>query len=264
MLGPLTRRWPPRRPALAIASVVVLAGAVTGGTLAAGSPTDSPHVATVPAAGRASATLQVASGTRLLSVGVANLGGTSGTLIRASTPDGAPVQPVLRLPGGDSRDRSGKTGTVVLALDPATGSGTAGDGGRYAVTVTLNAAVTWQLSFGGGTERTVADLRGGQLSGLTFTAGSDVIDVTLPRPRGTVGIQLAGGASQFLLSVPRGVPVRVLADGGAGRVSVDGSGYVGVGGGSVFATPGWQAAAARFDIDATAGAADIAVTTWGR
>jgi hypothetical protein len=263
MLGSLARKWPPRRPALAIASAVVLAGAVTGGTLAARSPA-SPHVATVPAGGRASATLEVVSGTRLLSVDVANLGGTGGTLVRASTPDGAPVRPVLRLSRGDGRGRSGQADTVSLTLEVAAGSSTAGNGGNYAVTVTLNAAVTWQLDFGGGTERTIADLRGGRLSGLTFTAGSDVIDATLPRPRGTVGIRLAGGASQFLLSAPRGVPVRVQAAGGAGRVSVDGGGLAGVAGGSVFATPGWQAATARFDVDATAGAADIAVSAWSR
>jgi len=35
-----------------------------------------------------------------------------------------------------------------------------------------------------------------------------------------------------------------------------------VAGGSVFTTAGWAPGAAGFDIDATAGAARVAVTTW--
>jgi hypothetical protein len=117
--------------------------------------------------------------------------------------------------------------------------------GTSAITVTLNAAVTWRLDFAGGTERTVADLRGGRVAGTTVAAGSDIVDLALPRPRGTVQLLLSGGASQFLLSLPDGVPVRVIAAGGAGEVSLDGAAHTGVGGGSVFATPGWAADNAR-------------------
>ena len=52
----------------------------------------------------------------------------------------------------------------------------------------------------------------------------------------------------------------MTALGGAGEISVFGRDYVGVGGGSVFTTPGWSPGAAGFDIDATAGAARVAVT----
>jgi hypothetical protein len=121
-----------------------------------------------------------------------------------------------------------------------------------------------RLDFAGGTERTVADLRGGNVAAVTFTAGSDAIDLSLPEPRGMVPVRLAGGASQFRLSVPGGVPVRVTAAGGAGEVSVDGASYSGVGGGSVFATSGWSATAAGFDVDATAGTALLSVARWSR
>jgi hypothetical protein len=134
--------------------------------------------------------------------------------------------------------------------------------GTTPVTVTLNQAVSWRLDFAGGTERTVADLRGGNVAAVTFTAGSDTIDLSLPEPRGLVPVRLAGGASQFRLSVPGGVPVRVTAAGGAGEVSVDGASYSGVGGGSVFATPGWSATAAGFDVDATAGTALLSVARY--
>jgi len=74
------------------------------------------------------------------------------------------------------------------------------------------------------------------------------------------------GLSLFvLLRQPGGVPARVIAAGGAGEVSLDGATHIGVGGGSVFATPGWAgtSAAPGFDVDATAGAARVSVTRWG-
>ena len=137
-------------------------------------------------------------------------------------------------------------------------------GGTTAITVTLNQAVSWRLDFASGTMRTVADLRGGNIAAVTVTAGSDTIDLSLPQPRGMVPVRLAGGASQFRLSVPGGVPLRVTAAGGAGEVSVDSASYSGVGGGSVFATRGWSAATAGFDVDATAGAALLSVGRWSR
>jgi hypothetical protein len=74
-----------------------------------------------------------------------------------------------------------------------------------------------------------------------------------------VTVKLAGGASQFLLSVPGGVPVRVTAGGGAGEVSVEGQDHTGVAGGSVFTAQGWAPGISGFDIDATSGASRIAV-----
>ena len=62
------------------------------------------------------------------------------------------------------------------------------------------------------------------------------------------------------ISLPSGVQARVTAGGGAGAVSLEGQGHVGVAGGSVFTTPDWTAGAAGFDVDATAGAAQLIVT----
>ena len=239
------------------ALAVIVAGTTA---LAVGLPAAHPaaQAVSVPADGHATAVLEIESGTTLLSVRVANLGGTAGTLLRASTPDDAPVQPQARVVRGDGGNRSGNdVEGVVLSLAGSAGSGA----GAYAVTVTLNAAVTWRLVFAGGTQRTVANLRGGRVASLAFTAGSQVIDVTLPRPHGTVPVLLAGGASELMLRAPAGVPVRVTAAGGAGSVSLDGATHTGVAGGSVFASPGWASATARYDVAATAGAANVSVTS---
>jgi hypothetical protein len=199
----------------------------------------TPHTASLPGDGRSHATLQVLTGTAVLRIGVRNLG-TGGPLLRVSTPAADPP-PRLRESAGN--------GVISLSAK-----------GAPAVTVTLNASVSWQLDLAGGTTRTVADLRGARLTGVSVTAGSDVLDLLLPRPRGDVPVRLAAGASQFLLSLPGGIQARVTAAGGAGEVSVEGRDYAGVAGGSVFTTPGWTAGAPGFDIDATAGAARVAVT----
>lgn len=199
----------------------------------------TPHTASLPGDGHSQATLQVLTGTAALRVGVANLG-NGGPLLRVSTPPAGPP-PQLREPAGNP--------VVLLSAK-----------GASAVTVTLNADVSWQLDLGGGTTRTVADLRGARLTGINVTAGSDVLDLLLPRPRGDVPVRLAAGASQFLLSLPRGIPARVTAGGGAGEISLFGRDYLGVGGGSVFTTPGWSPGTVGFDIDATAGAARVTVT----
>jgi hypothetical protein len=86
--------------------------------------------------------------------------------------------------------------------------------------------------------------------------------VSLPRPAGTVPFLFAGGASQFSLSLPGGIPVRVTARGGAGFLTVDGQSLTGVAGGTVLTPPGWATATARFDLDATAGVSSLTVSRW--
>lgn len=241
------------RRALVVAGAVVIVAAGAATALAVGLPSPrTSQTASLPADGDSTATLEVVSGTRLLSLRVANLGGAFGTLLRASTPNGQPPAR-LRAVRRDGAVRSGSNELIFASVS----------GGSSAVTLTLNAAVRWRLDFAAGTERTTADLRGGRVTGITVGAGSDVVDLLLPRPGDAVPIQLAGGASQFLIGLPPGVPARVTADGGAGAVSLDGATHIGVGGGSVFTTPGWTAGRAGFDIDATAGAARVSVARYG-
>jgi hypothetical protein len=205
------------------------------------SPT-APHSASLAVDGRSRATLQVVTGTPALTIGMADLG-ASGTLLRVTTPAGS-SPPRLRT--------AGTGGATVIYMSTKRAS---------AITVTLNAAVSWRLNLASGTTRTVADLRGGTVTGIAVTKGSDVIDLTLPRPHGSVPVQLAAGASQLLLSLPDGVPARVTAAAGAGEISIDGRNHTGVRSGTVLTTAAWVPGAAGYDIDATAGAARIAVTT---
>ena len=234
------------RVILAVAAVVA---AVAGGGTALALTTSAPsHVASMSTAGRTSAALKVTAGTPVLEVSVGKLGGT---LLRVSTPDDAPVRPVL----------SGSR-LIVLSLAGAGAAPGHGPGSGYAVKVVLNSAVTWSLDLAGGTQRTEADLRGGKVGGIAVMAGSDILDVSLPRPAGTLPFLLAGGASQFLLSLPGGVPAQVTVGGGASFVSVDDQNLTGVAGGTVLTPPGWATATSRFDIDATSGFSRLTVSRW--
>ncbi len=86
--------------------------------------------------------------------------------------------------------------------------------------------------------------------------------MSLPRPAGTLPFLLAGGVSQFLLSLPGGVPARVTVGGGASSVSVDNQDLTGVAGGTVLTPAGWATATSRFDIDATSGFSSLTVSRW--
>ena len=72
------------------------------------------------------------------------------------------------------------------------------------------------------------------------------------------GVQV--GVLHVLARIPGDRRVRTAA-GGAGSVSLDGATHTGVAGGSVFASPGWASATARYDVAATAGAANVSVTS---
>jgi hypothetical protein len=120
----------------------------------------------------------------------------------------------------------------------------------------------WSLDFAAGTQRTDADLRGGRVGGIAVTAGSDILNVSLPRPSGTLPFLLAGGVSQFLISLPGGVPARVTVGGGASYVSMGNQQLTGIAGGTVLTPPGWDTATSRFDIDATSGFSRLTVSRW--
>jgi hypothetical protein len=227
------------------AAAAVLAGCSASGPPAAG--TAAAHVATVSLAGRRSAELDVLSGATSITVRSANLGSN---LIRVATAAHAGIEPRLRL--GSLRPAQPGLGRPVRLYLGATGFR-----GPAAVQVTLNSQVAWQLVFGGGSSRTAVYLGGGQLRGADFSAGVSRITMRLPRPRGTVTVVLAGGASQVMLTAPAGIPARLTLGGGAGHATLAGRSYTGIAGGTVFTAPGWGSAADRYNVEVPAGVSAI-------
>jgi hypothetical protein len=148
-----------------------------------------PRTAAMPRDGRRSAALTVVSGAATVVVGTAKAGDD---LIQVSTPASSGVRPVL----------AGR-GPVLLYLDPT------GQSGPAAVRILLNPHVIWRLMFAGGSSLTIVNLAQGRVSSVDFAAGSSVIQMTLPRPRGTALVVLAGGESQAMLRLHAGVPARL-------------------------------------------------------
>ena len=144
-----------------------------GPTVSRSSAPTLPHVAGLAADGHSGATLQAITGTPALTIGVVDLGVT-GTLLLGQH---AACEP------GPATANGLRGGNPVVSLSAADAS---------AITVTLNAAVSWQLDLAACTTRTVADLVDGRVAGIVVNEGLDVIDLTLPRPDGSVTIRAGG------------------------------------------------------------------------
>jgi hypothetical protein len=90
----------------------------------------------------------------------------------------------------------------------------------------------------------------------------DLTRAALKVTAGTLPFLLAGGVSQFRLSLPGGVPAQVTVGGGASFVSIDDQNLTGIAGGTVLTPPGWATAVSRFDIDAVSGFSRLMVSRW--
>jgi hypothetical protein len=181
------------------------------------------------------ATVDVVSGATTVTVRAGDLGRDR---IRALTPAGAAVAPVL--------DAGGDTVTVHLV--------STGESGPAAVTVLLDRRVRWQVRMSGGATDELLDLRGARLSGVDLAAGATRIELRLPAPDRAVLIRMAGGASELTVHVPAGVATGVRVGGGAGSAEVDGIRRTGLAGGTVLST---ATDPDRYDVDATAGVSTL-------
>ena len=199
------------------------------------------HIVQLASTGQHDATLAVVAGAATVTV---TAGAIPGSLMRASTPGNSGVRPEL----------VSSAGRVQMYLL------TTGQRGPGAVSIELSTAVAWQLQFSGGSSQTVLNLSNGQVAGIDFTAGSNLIQMTLPRPVGTATITLAGGASQVDVSTPPGVAAQLHLDAGASTATLAGQTHTGLAKGTVLTSPGWAQAESRYDIDAPAGIDQISVT----
>jgi hypothetical protein len=201
----------------------------------------SDHFARLASTGQHDATLAVVTAAATLTVTAAAM---PGSLMQVSTPVNSGVRPHL----------AASASRVQLSLLGIS------QHGPSAVSIELSTGVSWQLQFSGGTNQTVLNLSNAQVAGIDFTAGSSLIQMTLPPPDGTATITLAGGASQVKLTTPPGVAARLRLSAGASAATLAGQTYNGLARGTVLLSPGWAQAASRYDIDAPAGINDISVT----
>ncbi|MFI7546717.1 hypothetical protein [Actinoplanes sp. NPDC049599] len=206
-------------------------------------PSASPSRATTvsaPVRDRDKAGFELVSDVAVINLRAAELGAD---LYRITTPEQSSVVPRAQL---------GEAG-VQLFLDDN------GERGDAAVTVLLNADVRWSMRITGGVKAGVFDLGAARVDQVDFAGGAARIDLTLPRPDGTLPIRLSGGVNRFEVSTDQGVPVRVRTRRGAGQVRLDGRTDDGVARGASFLSPDWAKSENRIDLDAVAGVGTLRV-----
>jgi len=125
--------------------------------------------------------------------------------------------------------------------------------------LTLTTAVPWSIEIRRGVSQLTADLRELQVAAIEIAGGVTESELSLPRPRGTATVRIAGGASRLTLRRPRGTAAQVVVRGGASNFVFDAQRLGAVGSATRLATPGWDTAADRWSIELVGGASDLSV-----
>jgi hypothetical protein len=191
------------------------------------------HVLAGALHGRSGALLIVRDSASRVRVRLARL---PGLLYRISTPAGSGLAPAV----------TGTHGRVRLGLRP-----TGGDG-PDSVDILLNRAVRWDIRLPAGAGEQHLDLAAGRLRRLELGAGTGLVSMRLPRPRGTIPILLAGGIGEVAVAAPAGTPLRLRLRGGADLVAVPWIGRAPAPAGSVVASAGWAGRRDRYALDVAA------------
>jgi Domain of unknown function (DUF5668) len=127
---------------------------------------------------------------------------------------------------------------------------------RRHVLVTLSDRIPWTIQIGGGAVSLRLDVRRLQLSKLQVSGGASRLDAQLPSPKGTVLIDVSGGATDLTLRAPAGSQWHIAASGGISAVTVNGSSFGGIGD-FQRSSPGYATATDRFDIEISGGASHV-------
>jgi hypothetical protein len=197
--------------------------------------------ASAPLKGRTQAELSIVSGFSTISVSAGPIGDRLFEL--SGTP--GDVLPAAALTG----DTVAITNGHALSNHPTSDS----------VRIVLNPNVRWRVALSGGATSAVVDLSAAHLAAVDVTQGISSFEVTLPAQAGTTQLALAAGVSSLRVHTRGAEPARATLSAGAGSAVIDGETHTGVAAGSIFAGPGWDAAANRVDIECSAGIGALVV-----
>ncbi|MEV6343679.1 hypothetical protein [Actinoplanes sp. NPDC051851] len=150
-----------------------------------------------------------------------------------------------------SVDRDGGDVSLHLASDDS--------GGNATVEIVLSTAVRWTLSMEGGSASSELDLSGADVESVALTGGASRIALTLPDQNGLIPVTMTGGVDQFVVTLPDSTPVRVRVGSGAGEVTLDGATHKGIAPGQSFTANGFDGDAG-IDLDAAAGMSTLTVS----
>jgi hypothetical protein len=240
---PLARSLTVAAAVLALAGIVayvILAPPAPGATSVAGTVSTS---SSAPLDSVASGRLQIESGATSVDV---HGGARDGNLYEARFDFPQGHAPELQVNGGNVVVR-GRGGSG-FSLFPR---------GRPRASIALNDSIPWDVQIGGGASQDDLDLRGLDLRSLKVQSGASHLDVHLPSPKGTVEVDISGGATSVDIDRPQGVPVQARVSGGASDLELDSNRVATLGGSGVQSSPGWGSAADRYDISISGGANNV-------
>jgi Domain of unknown function (DUF5668) len=192
-----------------------------------------------------------------LSAGAAQItvraGPIGGDLYRATVQSPADEKPEVTVDAA--------TSTLNVNLPGRSGFhwGTVND--HRSVDLTLNDQLPWVIGLNTGASQTSLDLSGLKVSAVTVESGASSVKLILPKPSGTVPVNVSGGALHLAIQRPTGTPIRVSASGGASSLDVDGQHFGGLfQEGETFASPDYSSATDRYDITIESGASSIGIS----
>ncbi|MDT4995281.1 MAG: hypothetical protein QOH97_5173 [Actinoplanes sp.] len=195
-----------------------------------GAATNQDRSVTAPLGGRTTAGFEMLAASHQVTVKTQDLGEN---LYKITTADDSGMIPSPAI----SADR------VQLILTPK------GDGGNGDVTIVLSAKVLWSLRFTGGSDEQLIDLTGGQISEVNLVGGARRVELTLPKPTGTVPVNITAGLDELLVNSTAKAPVRVTVQAGAKTVAAGTRTLHNVAPGSTLTPKNWRVED-RYDLDA--------------
>jgi hypothetical protein len=224
-----------------------------------------------------------------LSLGVAVFGGSGGTGVADVTvPRGEAAQLSLTLNAGatrayhvsggasalveahsasaDLRVRTTGTTRADVRLDQVSPNGFFRPPGEGDIEIQIASDVPTSLTVNAGAGQFDIDLSGVRVTAADVNVGASSMRFVLPKPSGDVAIDMNGGASNIVITVPDGVEARISTSGGLLSLRSDNPRLGNTGSASgVFAgrtsveTSGYGAARDRVTMKITAGASSIVV-----
>ncbi len=203
------------------------------------------NLLTLPRGARTSATFEARRGVAALMLGAAGPHDDGGHLVRARF-EGAP--PTLTQDDG-----------VVAYTHPR---GSPLDWLRMRskwVRVALARDVRWAVRIKGGASKLEADLTALSLSSFELMGGASDLLLQLGRAEGVVAVRVKGGASTARIQRPRNMPTKLVVHGGVSGLTVDSMKLGSVGGLLEWASPDFEGARDRFELELHGGASDLSI-----
>ncbi len=170
------------------------------------------------------------------------------------------------------RIRSTDLGPLLFSVDTMDGSGMPGvedtargprltlvRTGADATEIQLSTKVRWTIRLTGESVTEEIDMRAGGLAGIELAGGASDATLALPRPAKTVALRVTGKVGNLRIQTGDDVPVRLRLGKGADTATLDGTPRQNAKSGTVLVSRGWKSATERYDVRTYARVASVTV-----